>query len=61
MKGLGTHIELVRELGLDARIRRPEDAPHWRAVRDIAIGSVIGCGIIGVLAIGLMAVDRLGR
>ena len=28
---------------------------------DIAIGSVIGCGIIGVLAIGLMAVDRLGR
>jgi hypothetical protein len=61
MKGLGTHIELVRQLGLDSRIRRPEDTVVWHAVRDIAIGSVVGCGIFGVLALGLMAVDRLGR
>lgn len=61
MKGLGTHIELVRELGLERRIRRSEPHSEWRAARDILVGSVIGFGIVGMVAMGLVAIDRIGR
>lgn len=61
MKGLGTHIELVRELGLDPRIRRPADSTARRAAIDIVVGSVLGCGLIGMLYVGGLALERLTR
>ena len=42
MRSLGTHVELVRELGLDPHIRRPNDGSLVRAARDIAVGTAIG-------------------
>ena len=61
MKGLGTHIELVRELGLERRIRRTEDDVTRRALRDVVIGGIVGFGIIGVLHAAGVAFERLSR
>lgn len=61
MKSLGTHIELVRELGLDQRIRRDGDYSTRRAVADMVVGTVVGCGLIGMLYVGALALDRLSR
>lgn len=61
MKSLGTHIELVREVGLDRRIRRAGDYDSRRAVQDIVLGGLIGFALIGVLHVAGAIVEGLTR
>lgn len=61
MRSLATLIELVREVGLDHRIRRAEDQGTRRAVRDLVLGSLIGFALIGVLHVAGVVVEGLTR
>lgn len=61
MKTLGSHIELVRELGLDPRIRRASDSSAGRVIAELVVGTALGCGLIGMLYVGGLALERLSR
>lgn len=60
-KALGEHLELVRELGLEPRIRRAADRSPQRVAGELVVGSLLGFGIFGVLILGAHLLERLAR